>query len=470
MGVDLSRGLPGVVKSALDSDRGAEVIVGCIPAMGLFAFVWPDLTDAASIILVAGTIYVALRWRINLQTPPFVLSCIWIAFIVFAATYATIENSPGNQFRSLEKHLPIALGPIGAIVLIVACNRLRINRDRLIVLFLSGLIAGATLVLLRNGMLDVLAHGNPDAGVLGKLNRNYAALACGISLISIAALVVFLSGGGHMRKRWRVSVIVILIAIFFGEGVLLVILESRTGYAATAIGLVVWCVLTLRAGMRGASRLPGLIVAAAIVVTATFGVAYYFSLISNRISADGSTAVYLRALAGLVQGHAMDNASSLAAGSERLQLIAVALDLIHQRPWLGWGPNASQLIALFSPYPGIRDITQFHNGYLEFLVSFGAGGGVLIAALVGTLIWLAFRRGHFAQPDNIAPPLFAAMIGLIAYVLVTSVTESAIFVKPVGFICMFLAALACMNDRAATAGVIGERSPAQGQDGSRILR
>ena len=63
---DLSRALPGAVKSALDSDRGAEVIVGCIPVMGLFAFIWPDMTDAASIVLVAGTIYVALRWRINL--------------------------------------------------------------------------------------------------------------------------------------------------------------------------------------------------------------------------------------------------------------------------------------------------------------------------------------------------------------------------------------------------------------------
>ncbi|OJU21485.1 MAG: hypothetical protein BGN84_15770 [Afipia sp. 62-7] len=438
--------------------------------MGLFAFVWPDMTDAASIVLVAGTIYVALRWRINLQTPPFVLSCIWIAFIVFAAMYATLENSPGNQFRSLEKHLPIALGPIGAIVLTVACNRLRINRDRLIVLFLSGLIAGATLVLLCNGMLDVLAHGNPDAGALGKLNRNYAALACGISLISIAALVVFLSGSGRMRKRWRASVIVILVSIFLSEGILLVMLESRTGYAATALGLVVWCVLTLRAGARGASRSPGLIVAAAIVAIATFGVAYYFSLISNRISADGSTAVYLRELAGLVQGHAMDSASLSAAGSERLQLIAVALDLIHQRPWLGWGPNASQLVALFSPYPGIRNLNQFHNGYLEFLVSFGAGGGVLIAALIGVLIWSAFRRGRSVQPDNIAPPLFAAMIGLMAYILVTNVTESAIFVKPVGFICMFVAALACMRDRAATADVIEGRLTAQGQDESHILR
>jgi len=159
-----------------------------------------------------------------------------------------------------------------------------------------------------------------------------------------------------------------------------------------------------------------------------------------------------------------------AAGSERLQLIAVALDLIHQRPWLGWGPNASQLVALFSPYPGIRNLNQFHNGYLEFLVSFGAGGGVLIAALIGVLIWSAFRRGRSVQPDNIAPPLFAAMIGLMAYILVTNVTESAIFVKPVGFICMFVAALACMRDRAATADVIEGRLTAQGQDESHILR
>lgn len=57
--------------------------------------------------------------------------------------------------------------------------------------------------------------------------------------------------------------------------------------------------------------------------------------------------------------------------------------------------------------------------------------------------------------DRLALSLFAAMIVLTAYILVTNVTESIVFVKPVSVICMFLAALACMRDRAAVIGVIG---------------
>jgi len=172
-------------------------------------------------------------------------------------------------------------------------------------------------------------------------------------------------------------------------------------------------------------------------------------LISERLSAGGSTAVYLTQMYGLLRGNAVDAASMSIIGAERLQLVAVALDLIRQRPWLGWGPDASQLITLFSPYPDIRDLTQFHNGYLQVLVSFGIVGGVLNAALVVALLWSALRRRRANSADRLAPSLFAATVALVAYVLVTNVTESIVFVKPVGIICMILAALACMKDRAS---------------------
>lgn len=37
----------------------------------------------------------------------------------------------------------------------------------------------------------------------------------------------------------------------------------------------------------------------------------------------------------------------------------------------------------------------------------------------------------------------------MAYILATSVAERIIFVKPVGFICMFFAGFVCMKDRVA---------------------
>jgi O-antigen ligase len=191
-----------------------------------------------------------------------------------------------------------------------------------------------------------------------------------------------------------------------------------------------------------------------IVLAVVAGFVSYFPLISERISADGSTAIYLKEMYHLLRGSAVDASAMSISGADRLQLVAVALDLIRQRPLLGWGPDASQLITLFSPYPDIRYLTQFHNGYLQVLVSFGIIGGILCAALFAALLWSALKRRRATSSDRLMSPLFAASVALMIYVLVTNVTESIVFVKPVGIICMFLAALACTKDRVSMANML----------------
>ncbi len=446
-----------VLRDEIISPGAARLVLACGP-LGVFsAFLWPGGADIAMAILVAIGIIVLLRVRKLAALPPLVLAAVWIAFLLFAVIHASAWGAPGRPFKGLEKHLPLALGPPVAVALSVACHRLRFGLNELAALFLAGLAGGALAMLIRNGALDLFAHGWPQfsESSLGRINRNYAALACGMSLIAIAALIACFATAGHLRMAWSAGAIAVLTLVFTGEAILLAVLQSRTGYAATAIGLTVWCALMMRSVLRGAGARSGCAIPVVIAIIAVVGVAYYFPLISERFSAGGSTMVYLREMYELVHGDAVDASSMSTAGAERLQLVAVALDLIRQRPWLGWGPDASQLIALFSPYPAIRELNQFHNGYLQILVSFGVVGGLLSAALFAALLWSAFERRRAASPDRLAPPLFAAMIALTAYILVTNVTESIIFVKPVGFICMFLAALACMRDRAATADVIG---------------
>lgn len=449
-----------VVSDGVISPGTARLVLACGP-LGIFsAFLWPGGADIIVAILVAIGVIVLLRARELAVQPPLVLAGIWVAFLLFAAIHASAWGAPGRPFQGLEKHLPLALGPLAAVALSVACHRLRLGLNELTTLFLAGLVAGALAMLIRNGALDLLAHGWPQVpkGSLGKLNRNYAALACGISLIAIAALIACLAVAERPGMPWRVGAIAVLTLVFAGEAILLVVLQSRTGYAATMIGLAVWCALMMRSVLRGAAARSGLAIPAVLVfIVVVAGVAYYFPLISERFSAGGSTTIYLREMYELVLGDAVDASSMSIAGAERLQLVTVALDLIRQRPWLGWGPNASQLIALFSPYPGIRDLNQFHNGYLELFVSFGVVGGILIAALLAALVWSALGRRRAASPDRLAPPLFAALIALAAYILVTNVTESIIFVKPVGIICMFLAALACMQGRTTATEVIGPK-------------
>ncbi len=438
------------------SQGAARLALACVPLGIVSAFLWPGGADIAAVILVVIGIAVLLRARGLAAQPPLALAGLWIAFLVLAAIYAMAWGAPGRPFKGLEKHLPLALGPFVAVALSAACRRLSFDINRLVMLFLVGLIGGALAMLVRSGALGMFAHGWPQFSddLLGKVNRNYAALACGVSLIAIVAMVAYLAAADQIRMVWRAGAIAVLVLMFLGEGIFLAMLQSRTAYAATAIGLVIWCGLMTRAGLRGAGLRAGLAIPAAIVVVAAAGVVHYFPLISERISAGGSTAVYLTQMYELLRGNAVDGTSMSMIGAERLQLVAVALDLIRQRPWLGWGPDASQLITLFSPYPDIRYLTQFHNGYLQVLVSFGIIGGFLNAALVVALVWSALRRRRANSADRLVPPLFASMVALVAYVLVTNVTESIVFVKPVGIICMFLAALACMKDRAMTGDML----------------
>jgi O-antigen ligase len=438
------------------SRGAARFAVACVPLAIASAFLWPGGADIASAILVVIGVVVLLRARELATRPPLALAGLWIAFLVVAAIYAMAWGAPGRPFKGLEKHLPLALGPFVAVALSAACHRLSFDINRLMALFLTGLVGGALVMLVRSGALGMFAHGWPQFSddLLGKVNRNYAALACGVSLIAIVALVAYLAAADSIRTVLRAGAIAVLVVVFLGEGIFLAMLQSRTAYAATAIGLVIWCGLVMRAGLRGTGLRVGLAIPAGIVVVAAICVVYYFPLISERISAGGSTAIYLTQMYELLRGNTIDAASMSISGAERLQLVAVALDLIHQRPWFGWGPDASQLITLFSPYPDIRHLTQFHNGYLQVLVSFGIIGGILNVALVVALLWSALRRRRAISMDRLAPPLFAATVALVAYVLMTNVTESIIFVKPVGIICMILAALACMKDRATTGDIL----------------
>lgn len=435
----------------------AQACVACVPLGILGSFLWPSGGDIATAVLVVVGIVVLLQAPGLAAKAPMGLAGLWIAFVLFAAVYASAWGAPGRSFGGLGKHLPIALGPPAAVALSAASHRLRFGFDRLVTLFLAGLVAGALAMLIRNGALDVLAHGwlQSSEGMLGKINRNYAALTCGLSLIAVAALIALASAAGHMRVVRRISVMAALALVFVGVGILLVVLQSRTAYAATAVGLAVWCGLMMHSSLRGAGGRRGLAIPAVIAVVAVAGAAPYFSLIGDRLSAGGSTAVYLREIAALMRGGAIDASSMSVSGAERLQLVAFALDLIRQRPWLGWGPDALSLIALLSPYPDIRHLNQFHNGYLQALVSFGITGGILSVALVAALLWSAVQRRRATSPDRLASPLFAAMVALMAHILVTNVAESTVFVKPMGAICMFLAALACMRDRATVEDVIG---------------
>jgi O-antigen ligase len=138
--------------------------------------------------------------------------------------------------------------------------------------------------------------------------------------------------------------------------------------------------------------------------------------------------------------------SNASAATERLQMAAVALDLFRQKPWVGWGPDASHLLQAFSPFPEVRSYPQFHNGYLQMLVSFGFIGAMLMLALLIWLVRSALRsRSRSASGERLPSSLCAAALSLCASLSVSNITESIIFVKPVAMTCMLLAAVGCIR-------------------------
>lgn len=428
------------------SDRAAMISIGCAPVMSFFAFIWPPMADAASIVLALIAAALLLQKRTSWKSGPLLLAGCWLLFVLFSAGHAASLDLPGHPWRGLEKHMPIALGPVAAISLGFACERLRFKQENLVALFLLGLIAGGVAVLLRNNAISVFAHGWPEfsGDRLGRLNRNYAALTCGLSILAGLSLANFLYLRKKTRLLWRLCGLVVLAAVLLFEGLILAVLQSRTAYAAAAVGLAVW-LAALAAMSRARRGTPvegsGWAVPAIVFVVVAGIVAAYFPEISERLGSKGGSTEYIRFLIGLMSGHGIGVTPAV---DERTQLAAAAVGFIGQRPWFGWGPDATQLLKQFSTAPNLQLLTQFHNGYIELLVSFGMVGAALAAILVLAIIAASVRqRAENFPTARLSPSLFAGALSLTAYVAVTNFTESIVFVKPVAVICIFFGALAC---------------------------
>ena len=183
----------------------------------------------------------------------------------------------------------------------------------------------------------------------------------------------------------------LLLLLLLAEGFL--ITQSRGAWIALAMTGVIGIVSAWRGPMRlPTSRSRGaavvLTVAALLLVTTVNA-----PRITDRLAAEADVA---RALAaGEVDYH---QASSL---SLRWHAQVFGLRQWLARPWLGWGPGASQPLMQASGDPALRDVDgsvlrHLHNTYLEVLVQLGVVGLALLGGLYLLLIAdlrRAVRRG-----------------------------------------------------------------------------
>ncbi|ABD86903.1 O-antigen polymerase [Rhodopseudomonas palustris BisB18] len=435
----------------LVSDQAAWLVIACVPLIGVFSFRWMNIADVAvGILVVTGSILALRNPRLLLQ-PPLLLGLAWMLFVALSAGYATWSGSPGNQFRAWSKHIPIALGPLVAVGLIAACRQLRVPSDRLVALLLAGVLFGALVLLVRNDALGAILEARAIEATLGELNRNLATLCCGLCIIATITLVHYFLFDRRVRTRITAVAAVALIPLLIALFDLLVLLRGRGGYVATAMALTAW--LFALAGPTWYRRkrdwstqlwLAGAVIGAAAVL---FG-AYQAMIISGRAVVRGSLGETLRIMGQLVVGTVNSSYPPLQTAEERLQLAAVGIDLFRQRPLLGWGPDVWLLPSLYSPFPGVQGVNQFHDGYLQFLVNFGLSGALLMLALLVVLVRSALRKTP-PGAEPMSPALFAGSVALLVYLLVVNVTESVLHVKCAAMIAMMLAALPCVQPSAA---------------------
>lgn len=433
------------IAAVAETDTSAWLVIGSVPMAAFFSFSIPALADAALAVMAFGGVVAILRGERSL---PVVAALVWIGFVLTSAAYATGSGFPGRHFGSIGKHIPLALGPLAALSLYPAAKRLDLTVNDLLVLLLGGIVAGAALVLVRNGALSaVLGMGftSPE-GFFGAVNRNYAGLACGLLIVAATGLAFQLPARMAKQPLAAGGTIVVLVVAIVASILLLRVLQSRTALLATAVSVAAWLSLMFGASMkRRSSRIRMLGYASPILLVALAAMsAMLFQRVSERPLLEGRLAAFAVVAPAILDGRLAENADVLATAETRLQLVAVAIDLIRQAPWLGWGPDVSGLIATASPFEGLKDLNQFHNGYLQEVVSFGLVGSLLVLVLLGAVIRSAFNGYQRRSPANtLSSTLFATTLALVLYVAITNVTETILFVKPCAVLCVILAALAC---------------------------
>lgn len=313
----------------------------------------------------------------NLLAALLAVYCLWLAV---EAAFLTPRYSSESVYRPL-----ILLSAFGAVALLTRHSASR--------LFRAG--AGLLAVLVLIGLLQFyfgfwhLAH-NPQRAAAIFVTPNTFATAINLFLVPLVALYVTGRGG--------VSAYVCALWIFAG----LLATESRGGY----LGLIVGCLFL--AAYTGVPRLranwmPWLkMLAGLLAVLIAFVLAVAAMDAPPELEPFGSTIV--------------TRGSSL-----RIELAAIAISHILERPIAGYGANMFLPLFEMSKPPELDVPSSYlfvHNDYLQVWLEFGLPGlALLVAVFVCAIVpvWAA-RRSAVGDPLPLA--CGAALVTVFVHALV----------------------------------------------------
>ncbi|MGE0754807.1 MAG: O-antigen ligase family protein [Alphaproteobacteria bacterium] len=240
----------------------------------------------------------------------------------------------------------------------------------------------------------VLISSNRISGITGTAN------ACGyIAAMALLGLYYYRQFLPKPDRIYWLLVAINLAGLFMSN--------SRTAMAALLVALLMGGLIT-----AGPARLAALCMGVCLVMITAFTIDYdmLFSLLSRS-----------------------GEVSEITSGTGRTEIWAYTIELIHQRPFFGWGYASSNSII-----PAAADEIGFvanhtHNAFLQIALSIGYTGLFVFVVLIGLKIFYSFRS---RVQLNIA---------FIFFLLVDGLTEPIAFQGPATTTTLVLATVLALN-------------------------
>jgi O-antigen ligase len=343
-------------KSPVDPSMGtigraaADVAIAAVPIVGVFAPL--GLAPLMAIAAVLGVVYYRCRERIW-PLPPRFLIALFAGLVIWSAASVAWSIEPHLTMAKIWRHAGNLIA--GAALLGVAAHIRDDAAGRICRLFVCGLVAAAlALVFVRAALVPVGALFPYDGGMqspLNPYNRGATVLAV---LMWPAALYARRFG------NW------LAVALVAAGTVLIATYASQAAQLAAAAGIVAAALIALHRAFA---------IALAAVLMIVF-------LAMPRVPLALPPPSELQSAYHFPNSH-----------YHRLMIWKFTAERIAERPFLGWGLEASKAIPGGKAEPGIDELMPLHphNAALQVWLELGAIGALMASAL-SLFIGDAIRR------------------------------------------------------------------------------
>ncbi|MFW2132028.1 O-antigen ligase family protein [Ectothiorhodospira haloalkaliphila] len=357
---------------ALHSPSGAALglLVTAIASAGATAFLWRDLKNE----------------------PIFWISLLLGLYIAARSIAAVTEFPELNEMRNPHwRHFIIISLPIPIIMGWWLNQHQHHVKPILLVAFL-GFLVGMSRELMLTELLEIDLSSRYAWGY----QPNFLGLIAGAGLI--ICLTILTLG----KEKKSISILLLTIAsILFAS--MIIISQSRSAWLALPIALIFMLMSNWASQPQLRRRITTitstLIIAPAIIITALHASGNQLTLI-DRIQAENET------ISLIAKGEFSAAAAQGQSVGSRLHMWIVGIEAIRERPVLGWGGGAGQIILSEIKY------RHFHNFYIEFTIGYGIAGLVgfltLIMLMIHTLI-------NARKTERIPDTIYSSVIAITLF-------------------------------------------------------